>query len=99
MQLSARDRRHADPTRNHDHRRSRDRGRLVERERLDQVLSAPFRQTVERICIDLGASIDWKASKIGRADLSYQSLIPKPADAKPGHAFGCIPLSTKPPSF
>jgi hypothetical protein len=45
-------------------RRERDAERLVDIERPDVLPRAPFNHSVDRICDDLGAAIDWKAWKV-----------------------------------
>ena len=60
-------------------RRGSDAERLVEFERPDFLVRAPFKATVERICAEVGAPVDWKTWKVGPADLKYHGLKPKPA--------------------
>jgi hypothetical protein len=60
--------------------RSRDSNgeRLVEFERLDVLSVAPFRDTVERIGVDLCVAVDWSASAVGRPDVEHKAPRPRP---------------------
>ena len=56
----------------------RDFERLVEFDRPDRLPNAPFRQTVDQICDDIGVAPDWKNWKIGRPKLQYRPLEARP---------------------
>jgi hypothetical protein len=58
-----------------------DRDCLVEFERPDTFRAAPFRETVEEICDDLGATVDWKDWRVEAPALEAQ-VAPEPLDER-----------------
>ena len=61
--------------------------RLVDIERPDILPRAPFRETVDRIGADLGVAVDRSTWSVGRAEVEYQALQPKPpgwSETRPG---------------
>ncbi len=52
--------------------------RLIDIERLDILPRAAFRETVDRICADIGAVVDWSTWQVESADVRYEPPQPKP---------------------
>lgn len=73
--------------------------RLVDIERPDTLPQTPFRATVDRICSDLNAPVDWTTWKVGPPILEYAGLQPKPpgwSECKPPASYA-RPLEPAPP--
>ena len=63
-------------------RRDPDREGLVEFDRPDALLAAPFRDTVEQICEDLGATVDWTRWRIEGPSRIREAVRPSPPDRR-----------------
>ena len=54
--------------------------RLVEFERPETLPHAPFRETVEEICADVGAAVDWTNWKVGAPIPEPSTFTPEPLE-------------------
>ena len=58
-------------------RRDRDAERLFDIERPDILPRAPYRDTVDQISADFGATVDWSAWRVRRPSPDYEGLQPR----------------------
>jgi hypothetical protein len=80
-----------DRDRDRDHRRrDADAEHLIDIERPDTLLRAPFRDTVDHICKDLGAKVDWTAWRLDPSEPVGATLALKPPERSP-------PVPARPP--
>jgi len=74
-----------------------DRDCLVELERSEVLFVAPFRETVDRICTDLGATMDWTDWRIEAPATKPEGVVREPASWRRDHPAAIEPETPLPP--
>jgi hypothetical protein len=88
-----------DRDRDRDHRRrDADAEHLIDIERPDTLPRAPFRDTVEHICNDVGVTVDWTAWRLKPAELTSEPLSSTPVDLGVQRPRRGPAVSARPPS-
>ena len=71
-------------------RRESDYERLIDTEHPDRQPRGAFRDTVDELCADLGAAVDWTTWKFNPASVKYCPLTPRPLGGSEGCPFDSV---------